>query len=258
MDRLNGRLAVITGAARGMGAATARRFVEEGAQVLITDVLAEGETLAKELGDRARYIELDVADEEAWVRAMDLAASMGSSVDILVNNAGVASFTPIADLSVEEYQRVYRVNQLGVFLGMRAVIPTMTRAGRGSIINISSVEGLAGSPLACVYTATKFAVRGMTKVAALELAGSGIRVNSIHPGVVRTPILEVAPGLDLASMIEPSVPMKRVASPEEIANVTLFLASDESSYCTGAEFVVDGGAMAGHVMRVPDSVFANA
>jgi 3alpha(or 20beta)-hydroxysteroid dehydrogenase len=132
----------------------------------------------------------------------------------------------------------------------------MIRAGRGSIINISSVEGLAGSPLACVYTATKFAVRGMTKVAALELATSGIRVNSVHPGVVRTPILEVAPGLDLAAMIEPSVPMRRVGSPEEIANVTLFLASDESSYCTGAEFVVDGGAMAGHVIRVPDSVFA--
>jgi 3alpha(or 20beta)-hydroxysteroid dehydrogenase len=258
VDRLNGRLAVVTGAARGMGAATAKRFVEEGARVLIADVLAEGETLAKELGDSARYIELDVSDEQGWARAMDLAASMASSVDILVNNAGVASFAPIADLSVEEYERVYRVNQLGVFLGMRAVIPAMTRAGRGSIINISSVEGLAGSPLACAYTATKFAVRGMTKVAALELAGSGIRVNSIHPGVVRTPILEVAPGLDLASMIEPSIPMKRVASPEEIANVTLFLASDESSYCTGAEFVVDGGAMAGHVMRVPDSIFANA
>jgi 3alpha(or 20beta)-hydroxysteroid dehydrogenase len=159
---------------------------------------------------------------------------------------------------VEEFQRVYRVNQLGVFLGMRAVIPAMIRAGKGSIINVSSIEGLAGSPLACAYAATKFAARGMTKVAALELAGSGIRVNSIHPGVVRTPIIEVAPGLDLAAMVEPKVPMQRVASPEEIASVIVFLASDESSYCTGAEFVVDGGAMAGHVIRVPDGVFANA
>jgi 3alpha(or 20beta)-hydroxysteroid dehydrogenase len=256
VDRLNGRLAIVTGGARGMGAATAKRFVEEGAQVLVADVLSEGEALAKELGDRARFVELDVSDERAWAEAVELAATMAPTVDVLVNNAGVASFTPIADLTVEEYQRVYRVNQLGVFLGMRAVIPSMIRAGRGSIINISSVEGLAGSPLACVYTATKFAVRGMTKVAALELATSGIRVNSVHPGVVRTPILEVAPGLDLAAMIEPSVPMRRVGSPEEIANVNLFLASDESSYCTGAEFVVDGGAMAGHVIRVPDNVFA--
>jgi 3alpha(or 20beta)-hydroxysteroid dehydrogenase len=234
MDRLNGRLALVTGSARGIGAATAKRFVEEGAQVLIADVSAAGETLAKELGDSARYVDLDVADEGAWARAMDIAASMAPTVDVLVNNAGVASFTPIVDLSVEEFQRVYRVNQLGVFLGMRAVIPAMIRAGKGSIINVSSIEGLAGSPLACAYAATKFAARGMTKVAALELAGSGIRVNSIHPGVVRTPIIEVAPGLDLAAMVEPKVPMQRVASPEEIASVIVFLASDESSYCTGA------------------------
>jgi 3alpha(or 20beta)-hydroxysteroid dehydrogenase len=258
VERLSGRLALITGGARGMGAATARRFVEEGAKVLIADVLSEGETLARELGHAARFVELDVADEGGWARAMEIAGSMAPTVDVLVNNAGVASFTPIVDLTVEEFNRVFRVNQLGVFLGMRAVIPAMTSAGRGSIINISSIEGLAGSPLACVYTATKFAVRGMTKVAALELAGSGIRVNSIHPGVVRTPILEVAPGLDLATMIEPSVPLKRVASPEEIASVTVFLASDESSYCTGSEFVVDGGAMAGHVLGVPDNVFATA
>jgi 3alpha(or 20beta)-hydroxysteroid dehydrogenase len=132
----------------------------------------------------------------------------------------------------------------------------MVEKGSGAIVNVSSLEGLLASPLSCAYSATKFAVTGMTKVAALELAPLGIRVNSIHPGVVRTPILEVAPGLDLASMVAPSVPMHRVAEPEEIANVAVFLASDASSYCTGAQFVVDGGAAAGHVIKVPDSVFA--
>jgi 3alpha(or 20beta)-hydroxysteroid dehydrogenase len=141
--------------------------------------------------------------------------------------------------------RVVGVNQLGVFFGMRAAIPAMNRAGRGSIINISSVDGLSGTPMACAYVASKFAVRGMTKVAALELASSGIRVNSIHPGGVRTPMIDFVPGVDAGALVEPSIPMKRLGTPEEIAHLALFLASDESSYCTGSEFVADGGATAG-------------
>ncbi|MHB8465371.1 MAG: SDR family NAD(P)-dependent oxidoreductase [Acidimicrobiales bacterium] len=257
MNRLKDRVAIVTGASRGMGAATALRFVQEGARVIIADIrVEEGETLAKELGERARFVELDVADESAWTNALGAAEEFGPSVDILVNNAGIASFMPIAQMSVENYERVYQINQLGVFLGMRTVIPSMTRAGRGSIVNISSVDGLFGSPMAIAYGATKFAVTGMTKVAALELAPAGIRVNSVHPGVVRTPILEVAPGLDLGSMIEPTVPLHRVGEAEEVANLSLFLASDESSYITGAAMVIDGGATAGHVIQVPQDVFA--
>jgi 3alpha(or 20beta)-hydroxysteroid dehydrogenase len=166
-------------------------------------------------------------------------------LDVLVNNAGVASLAPIVGTTTAEYLRVVGVNQLGVFLGMRTAIPAMSTSGRGSIINISSIEGLGGSPMAIAYAASKFAVRGMTKVAALELAAAGIRVNSIHPGGVRTPMLDSLDGVDIAATVEPSIPMKRLATAEEIALLALFLASDESSYCTGSEFIADGGVTAG-------------
>jgi 3alpha(or 20beta)-hydroxysteroid dehydrogenase len=243
--RLADKVALITGGSRGMGAAEARLFVEHGAQVAIADVLdAEGEVLAKELGPSARYIHLDVTDERSWAACVDDVVQSFGVLDVLVNNAGIASLAPIVDTTTEEYLRVVGVNQLGVFLGIRTAIPAMTTAARASIVNISSIEGIAGSPATIAYSASKFAVRGMTKVAAIELAPLGIRVNSIHPGGVRTPMLDPIGGVNLAARVEPLIPMKRLAAPEEIALLALFLASDESSYCTGSEFVADGGITA--------------
>jgi 3alpha(or 20beta)-hydroxysteroid dehydrogenase len=229
-----------------MGAAESRLFVAEGARVVVADVLtADGEILAKELGDRARFVNLDVTDESAWSRCVDEVTGTFGILDVLVNNAGIAFLAPIVRTTTEQYLRVVGVNQLGVFLGMRTAIPVMSSSGRGSIINISSIEGIGGTPMAIAYSASKFAVRGMTKVAALELAPLGIRVNSIHPGGVQTAMLDSIGGMDLAAMVEPSIPMKRLATPEEIALLALFLASDESSYCTGSEFIADGGVTAG-------------
>jgi 3alpha(or 20beta)-hydroxysteroid dehydrogenase len=243
--RLADKVALITGGSRGMGAAEARLFVEHGAQVAIADVLdAEGEVLAKELGPSARYIHLDVTDEQSWAACVDDVVQSFGVLDVLVNNAGIASLAPIVDTTTEEYLRVVGVNQLGVFLGIRTAIPAMTTAARASIVNISSIEGIAGSPATIAYSASKFAVRGMTKVAAIELAPLGIRVNSIHPGGVRTPMLDPIGGVNLAARVEPLIPMKRLGAPEEIALLALFLASDESSYCTGSEFVADGGITA--------------
>ena len=242
--RLDGKVGLITGGARGIGAATARLFVAEGAKVVVADVLtSDGEILTKELGDRAHFVDLDVTDESAWARCIDEVTSSFGGLDVLVNNAGVASLAPIVRTTTEEYLRVVGVNQLGVFLGMRTAIPALSTSGNGSIINMSSIEGLGGSPMAIAYAASKFAVRGMTKVAALELAAAGIRVNSIHPGGVLTPIHDSL-GLDIAGTVEPSVPMKRLGTAEEIALLALFLASDESSYCTGSEFIADGGVTA--------------
>lgn len=247
MGRLAGKTALITGGARGQGAATARRFVAEGARVIIADVLDdEGKQLAGELG--ADYRHLDVSEEDDWAEVI------GSldAVTVLVNNAGILHFAPLAETSLADYQRVIGVNQIGTFLGMRAVVPGMIAAGGGSIVNTSSIEGLAAAPLLVAYTASKFAIRGMTKAAALELGPSGIRVNSVHPGMIDTQMLPTALGgitVDL-SRIGRKLALRRVGQDEEIANVTVFLASDESSYCTGAEFVADGGATAGHALSV--------
>ncbi|HEY2089693.1 MAG TPA: SDR family oxidoreductase [Mycobacterium sp.] len=239
--RLAGKVALVTGGARGMGAAEARLFVEHGAKVTIADVLdAEGEVLAKELGPAARYVHLDVTDEDAWAAGVDDAVQAFGGLDVLVNNAGIVSLAPIVNTTTQEYLRI-----VGVFLGMRAAIPVMTTAGRASIVNISSIEGIGGTSYAIAYSASKFAVRGMTKVAAIELAPLGIRVNSIHPGGVHTPMLNDIGGQEMAAMVEASIRMQRLATPEEIAQLALFLASDDSSYCTGSEFVADGGVTAG-------------
>jgi 3alpha(or 20beta)-hydroxysteroid dehydrogenase len=251
--RLADKVALITGGSRGMGAAEARLFVEHGAQVAIADVLdAEGEVLAKELGPSAHYIHLDVTDEQSWAACVDDVVQSFGALDVLVNNAGIASLAPIVDTTTEEYLRVVGVNQLGVFLGIRTAIPVMTTAGRASIVNISSIEGIGGSPATIAYSASKFAVRGMTKVAAVELAPLGIRVNSIHPGGVRTPMLDPIGGVDLVGRVEPLIPMKRLATPDEIAFLALFLASDESSYCTGSEFIADGGITASVLFSAGD------
>jgi 3alpha(or 20beta)-hydroxysteroid dehydrogenase len=250
--RLEGKSALVTGAARGQGAATARRFVAEGARVVIADVRdEEGKALADELGSEyggaARYLRLDVTREDDWAAALPV----GETLDVLVNNAGVLHFGLLADTSLADYQRVIGVNQVGTFLGMRAAVPAMREAG-GSIVNVSSVEGLAAAPLLTAYTASKFAIRGMTKVAAVELGQYGIRVNSVHPGMIDTDMIKDAVGgieLDL-SRITRRVPLRRTGRPQEIADLVVFLASDESSYCTGAEFVADGGATATHALNV--------
>ncbi len=189
MGRLDGKVAIVTGAARGQGAAIARRFVEEGARVLLTDVLSEeGELTAKSLGEAARFVGHDVTNASEWGQAVTAAGELGP-LSVLVNNAGIFAFTPLASVTTAEYLRIVQVNQLGVFLGMQAVAPAMTAGGGGSIINTSSTAGLKGTAGTIAYSASKWAVRGMTKVAALELAPHGIRVNSVHPGVVDTPML---------------------------------------------------------------------
>lgn len=248
MPRLQGKTAIVTGAAGGQGAAAARRFVDEGARVLLTDVHdADGKELAGELGAAAAYQRLDVASEQDWDAAVRAVRDTFGGVDVLVNNAGVLHFSEIAETALADYERVIRINQIGTFLGMRAVIPEM---GAGSsIINVSSVEGIGGMPLLVAYSASKFAIRGMTKVAATELGERGIRVNSVHPGAIDTRMVHDAAGGEVdMSHVARRVAMKRGGQPEEIAGLVAFLASDDSSYCTGAEFVADGGATATHAL----------
>lgn len=234
--RLDGRVALITGGARGQGAAEARLFAAEGATVVITDVLTEeGERTAGDLG--CDFLEHDVASEERWAAVVDEVVERHGRLDVLVNNAGILSAARLVNTRTEDWDRVIAINQTGVFFGMRAVAPTMTEQGSGSIVNISSVAGLEGVFGSMAYTASKFAVRGMTKVAAKELGPSGVRVNSVHPGIIDT---EMTADFPKERMLR-SVPIGREAEPSEVAAVVLFLASDESAYCTGQEFVVDGG-----------------
>ncbi len=242
MGRLDGKVAIITGAARGQGEAEARRFVAEGASVVLGDVLDDVKAIAGDLGPDAIAVHLDVTDESGWNSAVDEVVSRFDRVDVLVNNAAIyRQGTPLVDLQLSDYRQVVEVNQIGVFLGMRAVAPVMTRAGGGSIVNVSSVDGLTGHAGALAYVSSKFAVRGMTKVAALELGPAGVRVNSIHPGVIDTPMIA-----GLVDRFPTSrIPAQRVGVPDDVASLALFLASDESGFCTGAEFVVDGGHTAG-------------
>ena len=244
--RLDGKVAIITGAARGQGAAEARLFAAEGAQVVLADVLDdEGEAVAAEIGAAARYVHLDVSSEGDWAAAVAAAEAMGP-LTVLVNNAGILRFTSIAETTLDEYMLVIRINQVGTFLGMRAAIEPMQRAGGGSIINISSIDGIGSKNGLVSYSSSKGAVRAMTKTGALELGQWGIRVNSVHPGGVFTPMIGDVPPeqFDMGHM---QLPLQRAARPEEIAAMVLFLASDEASYCTGGEFVVDGGWLAGDI-----------
>ncbi|UGT65138.1 SDR family oxidoreductase [Nocardia asteroides] len=223
-----------------MGAAHARAVVAHGGQVVLGDILDEpGAALADELGDAAVYVPLDVRDPEAWGAAVRTAEERFGGLHVLVNNAGIVNGNLLPDFELSEWQKIIDINLTGTFLGMRASVPLLRKSGGGSIVNISSVEGLRGSAGLHGYVATKFAVRGLTKSAALELAPQGIRVNSVHPGLIRTPMTEGIPEDFL------QIPLGRGADPEEVSALVVFLASDESSYSTGAEFVVDGGLTVG-------------
>jgi 3alpha(or 20beta)-hydroxysteroid dehydrogenase len=241
-------VAIITGAARGMGAATARLFAAEGARVVIADVLeAEGAALAGELGAAARFHRHDVADEDSWAVLVAETAAHFGGLDILVNNAGVLLMRGLLDTTRPEFERVLAVNLLGTFLGIKAAAPRMIARGGGAIVNISSVDGMKGSNATAAYSASKWGVRGLTKVAAMELAHRGVRVNSIHPGGIRTP-MTLRAGAEAEAALKKfyrGVPLGRIGQPEEVARVTLFLASDEASYVCGAEIVVDGGMIIG-------------
>lgn len=247
MARLSNKVTIVTGGARGMGAATCRLFTEEGAKVVIADVLdAEGAALAAQLGPSAHFAHLDVSDETAW---MDLVADTEErfgAIDVLVNNAGVLLFRTLRETSKADFERVMSINLTGTFLGLHTVGARMVERGRGSIVNISSADGMKGANGLGAYCASKWGIRGLTKVAAMEFGHRGVRVNSVHPGGVDT-----AMGNPYAEKREDvnkrygMVPLQRVGEPEEVARTSLFLASDESSYLCGAEIAVDGGMLTG-------------
>lgn len=248
MERLAGKVALVTGAAMGMGAAHAKLFVEEGARVVLTDLQEEaGEQLAAELGPNALFVQHDVTDPASWEDVLSKAEAAFGPVTVLVNNAGLSGpSVHTAELSDRDYERTVAVDQHGVFYGMRAVIPRMIAAGGGSIVNISSVAGFAHSPGTpnVAYTSSKFAVRGMTKTAAVEYGGHGIRVNSIHPGAIFTPMLESVLDEAAQTAISARIPLGRMARPSEVSQAVLFFASDDASYVSGTELIVDGGMQA--------------
>jgi 3alpha(or 20beta)-hydroxysteroid dehydrogenase len=248
MGKLDGKVALITGGARGMGEAHVRHFVDEGAKVVFGDVLeAEGAKVAADVGEACRFVPMDVTSEGDWATATAAAVETFGKLDVLVNNAGILIFRKIAAMTLDEFRRVIDVNMVGTWLGIKAAIEPMTAAGRGSIINVSSIEGFIGAAGLSAYSASKFGIRGITKAAARELARKRIRVNSIHPGAVGTPMVQ-DPDLIAevnAEAFVASMPIKRFAKPVEVSRVVAFLASDEASYCTGSEFVVDGGILTG-------------
>lgn len=247
MGKLDGKTALITGGARGMGATTARLFHAEGAAVVIGDLLTDdGEQLAAELGERALFRHHDVTDEASWQDIVAAAMQAFGSLDILVNNAGILKYSTLADMATDDFMAVIHVNLLGVFLGIKTVAPMMTAQRAGSIVNISSTGGFRAMNGTGAYTASKFGVRGLTKAASLELGQHGVRVNSVHPGGIDTPLTnpDGAPTAEV-DRIYKRFPLQRAGRAEEIARVSLFLASDDSSYCCGAEIVADGGGLSG-------------
>ncbi|MCG7334627.1 glucose 1-dehydrogenase [Sporosarcina sp. ACRSM] len=236
MSRLTGKVVVITGAASGMGEAHARLFVKEGAQVVLTDINEEkGQKVAEELGENALFVKHDVANKDDWQIVIDQAEKAFGPITGLVNNAGIVGpLGPLEELNDEDFNRVIAINQYSVFKGMQTVLKSMKKTNGGSIVNISSTSGLVGTANDISYSATKFAVTGMTKTAALELAKYNIRVNSVHPGVIST-------NIKLFDEVITATPLGRIAEPEEVSYLILHLISDESTFTTGSEFVVDGG-----------------
>ncbi|HKE77638.1 MAG TPA: glucose 1-dehydrogenase [Acidimicrobiales bacterium] len=243
MGRLDGKVAIITGGSRGQGAAEGRLFAAEGARVVLADVLdEEGEKVAAEIGDAARYVHLDVTDEAGWDRVVAFTEETFGPVTVLVNNAGILLFQALHRTDLSDFENVMRVNVTGVFLGMKAVTRSMERAGGGAIVNISSTAGLTGLPFLGAYVASKWAVRGLTKTAAIDLGHKNIRVNSVHPGGIDTPMVA---GTTADAPFYQRLPVPRMGSADEAARAVLFLASDEASYIAGAELAVDGGATCG-------------
>ena len=217
-----------------MGEAHARRFVQEGARVMVADVLAkEGAAVAGELGDQGFFEPLDVTDMADWRRVVDATVARWGRVDVLVNNAGILRFGAVEHMEVDEFELLFRVNQLGCFLGMKSVARTMRKNGGGSIVNTSSIEGLGGMAMCAAYSGTKFAIRGMTKSAAMELGPKGVRVNSVHPGIIDTPMAEEFDAVGIRDAIDARIPIGREARPDEVTPTVVFLASDDSGYCTG-------------------------
>ncbi|WP_059020039.1 SDR family oxidoreductase [Mycobacterium sp. M26] len=248
-DTLHGKVVVVTGGARGMGAAFARTVVDRGGQVVIADVLDDdGAAAAAELGSAARYISLDVTDRQRWTAVVDFTLAEFGSLTGLVNNAGVSTGQFIEHEPVDHFRSVLEVNLVGVFNGMQAVIAPMRAAGGGSIVNISSAAGLMGLALTAGYGASKWGVRGLTKVAAVELGPDRIRVNSVHPGMVYTPMTSGI-GIQVGEGNFPGAPMERVGVAEEVAGAVAYLLSDDATYTTGSEIAVDGGWTAGPTVR---------
>ncbi|WP_409236610.1 SDR family NAD(P)-dependent oxidoreductase [Streptomyces sp. PA5.6] len=257
MGKLDGRVVIVTGAARGQGEQEARLFVAEGARVVVADVLDEqGEALAKELGEEsAAYVHLDVGVEDDWRAALAAAKNAFGTVDGLVNNAGILRFNELLSTPLEEFEQIIRVNQIGCFLGIRTVAPEIAAAGGGTIVNTASYTALTGMAYVGAYAATKHAILGLTRVAALELAGRNIRVNAVCPGAVDTPMTNPAqldPDTDpraadeaVAELYKKLVPLGRIGRPQEVAALALFLTGDDSAYITGQPFVIDGGWLAG-------------
>jgi 3alpha(or 20beta)-hydroxysteroid dehydrogenase len=240
MGRLQGKVALVSGGARGMGASHARAIVREGGSVVVGDVLeAEGKALCDEIGGAARFVSLDVTREQDWAAAVDAATGTFGKLDVLVNNAGVCTMGSLFDYTLDDWNRIIGINLTGQFLGIRAAVAALVDAAPSSVINISSTQGMEGIAGLHGYTASKFGVRGLTKSAALELAARNVRVNTICPGTIATPMNE---GLDVSGFN----PMNRKADPQEVSSLVVYLAADESSFVSGTEILVDGGELAGH------------
>ena len=243
MGKLQDKVVVITGGAQGMGELHAKKAIAEGAKVVITDINDElGQKTANSLGDDVLFIKHDVSKEADWNHVIQEVINKWNRIDVLVNNAGITYNKTIDQISLEDYMKIVNINQVSVFLGIKTVSKIMKSQKQGAIINISSINGLVGGAIG--YTDTKFAVRGMTKAAAKELSPYNIRVNSVHPGVIKTPMLEQEGVKEAVKEFEKTIPMRRVAQSEEVSNLVCFLASDDASYSTGSEFVIDGGITA--------------
>ena len=242
MGRLDDKVVLISGGARGQGEAEARLFAAEGATVYLTDVLAEGQAVADDIG--GTFFEHDVTDAAAWESITKEMVAEHGRIDVLINNAGIFRIASLADTDRDTWDQIIAINQTGVFLGLKAVAPFMVERQSGSIINISSIAGLRGAGTALAYAASKWAVRGMTRSLAQELAPNKVRVNSIHPGIIDTPMADEFDRVGVRADIDQRIPIGYEASADDVAKLALFLASDDSAYCTGSEFVVDGGMTA--------------